>query len=176
MSNFDDVSYTAGGFGITNDGPSINFAHTNPLLTGRIIPTALGNTGTAIPPSALYSKAFQVSPSTPNQSYVLPSASTIIYELGFNANAGTAGLSAGNLLPYTVINTSNFPAYIVSSPTGGDGTGIVAYGAGATGGFGPVGTGTLFSSKATSFLLNVTAVNASTAGVTGTYSLVSGSA
>jgi hypothetical protein len=173
MSGFSNLSNTTKGFAVSNDSPNINFAHSNPLLTGRIIPAALGNTGTSIPPSALYSRAFVVSPSASNQSYTLPAANQIFTEYGFNITNGTAGLGAGNLIPFTVINNSTFPAYIVTSPTGGDGTGVVAYGSGVTGAGGAPGTGTLFSSHATNFYLNVTAISSSVTGVTGTYSLVS---
>jgi hypothetical protein len=172
MSGFSNVSNTTKGFGVTVDGPAINFAHGNPLLSGRIIPFAVGNTGTAIPASALYSRAFVVSPSAANQTYTLAPASQIITEYGgFNITTGTSGLAAGNQIPLTVINQSAFPAYIASSPTGGDGTAVIAYGSGVTGAGGPLSTGTVFGSHATNFYLNITAVNASVSGVTGAYSL-----
>ena len=172
MSGYSSFSHTTQGFGVSNDGAGISFSHSNPLITGRIIPVQLGNTGTSIPPSALYSRAFVVSPSASNQTYVLPPVNSIIYELGFNITTGQCGLSAGNLIPYTIINNSTFPAYIASSPTGGDGTAVIAYGSGCTGAAGSLGTGTVFSSHATNFYLNITAVNSSTAGATGSYSLL----
>lgn len=171
MSGFSNLSHTTKGFGISNDAANINFSHNNPILTGRILPASIGNTGAAIPASALYSRAFVVSPSAASQAYVLPSATALFSEYGFNITTGQANLAPTNVIPFTVINQSLFPAYIASSPTGGDGTGVIAYGSGSTGTGGPAQTGTIFTAHATQFYLGVTAVNASTAGVTGSYTI-----
>jgi hypothetical protein len=113
-----------------------------------------------------------ISPTTANQTYTLPPANEILTEYGFNITTGQANLAVGNQIPLTVINQSAIAGYVLSSPTGGDGSAVIAYGSGVTGpGGSPAGTGTVFGSHATNFYLNVTAVNASTSGVTGTYSI-----
>lgn len=156
-------------FRVTHDHPvdPIQAPAVNHVVSSVVVG---GNTGTSIPASVLGSQAIIVTPASINQTYTLPTASAILSAFGLRN--GLAYLEAGAYIPIQVINASAFPAYILSNPTGGDGSAAIAYGTTAVGGNGALSTGAVgVAAHKTDVLLRFSNVGVSANGATGTYSI-----
>lgn len=115
---------------------------------------SLGSAGGAIPSSAVSSKFLIINPTGAGLVYTLPPATSIISQID---------AASGDVLELHISNKGTFPAHISSSPSGGDGTAIIAYDKSSAVG----ATGSTPISRATPIHLEFTNVN----GTTGAYSI-----
>lgn len=126
-------------------------------------------TGTNIPVSALTNQAIVITPGTANQTYVLPTASAILSSFG--VHSGISTLETDSIIPLQIINRSGFNATIVSNPTGGNGSAVIAYGV-STGAANNFATGAVVhSAHKTDLFVHFRNVQASSFGASGTYDI-----
>lgn len=159
-------------FGVKTQIPTVPANRAPPLVTGRVIGQSAGTSGTAIPPSFLMNHTIVVAPTAANQTYTLPTASAILSEFGKSIDTGVPKLAVGDSLILRVVNRGAAPAYILSNPTGGDGTALIAYTGSATGNAGPGFTGSVTPVGHLSTLyLEWLQVNGGVNGATGLYTI-----
>lgn len=158
--------------------PNLHFAIQNPVpvVTSSKLPVAssarnsfndLGATGAEINPALLASSTIVVRP-TAIQTYTLPSASDIISIFGIDVDTGIPRISTGQSIKLNVINKGTAPAYILSGPTGGDGTAIIAFTGAANA---SNATGSTPHGKVTPLTIEFTSVSSSLLGATGAYTV-----
>jgi hypothetical protein len=165
-------SQASSNFGVKNQILTTPTNRAPPLVTGKIIKTNVGTTSAAIPPVAILGHTITVSPASASQIYTLPTASAILAEFGKSIDTGVPKLAAGDSHIIRIVNRGAAPAIILSNPTGGDGTAILAYTGSATG-IGGVGfTGTVFPvGKLTTLYLEWLQVSGGVNGATGLYTI-----
>lgn len=154
-------------FGIKQTANQSRANRTAPAVTSKIIRQSVGNTGAAIPLTFILGDTIVISPSTVNQTYTLPSASQILSEFGKSIDTGVPKLAAGDCLQLKIVNRGAFAGYILTSPTGGDGSALLAYTGGAAASTGAIA----ISGKLTTMYLELTAVNGGVNGATGAYTI-----
>ena len=167
-----NATTTQSNFGVRNPIPPYIPNRSSPLHSGVAFKENMGASSVAIPPSAVLGHTIVVSPSVANQTYTLPTASSMLYEFGRSIDTGIPKTSVGNMLVFNVVNRGNFPAYIACNPSGGDGTAVVAYQGGVTGSAGPSYTGSVVPvGRITPVYLEWLQVNGGVNGATGQYTL-----
>ena len=161
-------------FGVRTQFPVIPSNRSAPLVTGRITKQDMGPAGTSIPPGAILGNTIVVSPTGANQTYTLPTASSILSEFGKSIDTGVPKLSVGDSHIIRIVNRGTAPAYVASNPTGGDGTAIIVNNGGATGNYTSsyAYTGTVVPvGHLTSIYLEWLQVNGGVQGATGFYTI-----
>lgn len=167
-----NATTTQSNFGVRTPIPPYIPNRSSPLHSGVAFKENMGVSSTAIPASAVLGHTIVVSPTTANQTYTLPTASSMLYEFGRSIDTGIPKTSVGNMLVFNIVNRGTLPAYIASNPTGGDGSAIVAYNGGITGTTGPSYTGSVVPvGHITPVYLEWLQVNGGVNGATGQYTL-----
>ena len=146
-------------FSVKTPSPSfINALNTLPHeVIDRTTNIGLGNTGTAIPTSYLVAGNVFISPTGVGNVYTLPTAAQILATFG--QPLGVPNLQPNDVLIFHVINNGLWPAAVVTSTTGGDGSAVWCQPASATGVGSGGYTGALGLGHGTPVYIQITAVS-----------------
>jgi Collagen triple helix repeat (20 copies). len=142
---------------MSNSTSSVGANRTASIPTEMYHRQDLGATGVAINPIVLAAPCMSMTPTSGGQTYTLPAASEILQVFGRNLDSGVSRIIPGTVMELQFINKGAVPCTIACSATGGDSSTVVC----GTGAYG----------KGTRVMLEFTAVNSSTAGSTGTYTI-----
>lgn len=148
--------------------PSASPNREPPRATGHILKDDMGSVSADIKAGAVLGHTIVISPSGANQTYTLPTATSLLNAYGKSIDTGVCKTATGNMIKLDIINRGTFPAYIASNTTGGDGSAMVCYPGGSTQSF----TGSVTPiGNLTNIYLEWRSVNSGVAGATGVYSV-----
>jgi hypothetical protein len=159
------------GFSVKTPVPIVHLNRATPAVVQKIVqasaPTGVADASdrsvATIPVSSLAGNTIFVSPSSAStDTFILPTASEILAMFGRSVDSGSAKLSAGDCLRYTVVNKSSATGAFVFPGQAGVDSSTGSIEAHTGGSDGAIGMGT-------DFILEFTKVSASISGATGSY-------
>lgn len=154
------------------------------IMNARIRPAVYANggttmaNGTVLSSIACMNQMIVINPTGTvaiADTYVLPSASTLLAEFGRNLDTGLSKAASGDILRLQIVNIGTNNAHIYASNAtagwGGDGSAIICTRGGATG-VNATGAAPSPNANITQVFIRFNTVVSSMAGVSGTYSVI----